>query len=562
MDSDLVLLALLFYFAVIVVTVLLLRRFGQRENGAVSAKTTPPPAESGGVTKTTQFLKRQVEDLEQRDIQRKLYMELIRLLSKATTFGDLAKGCVDALCVHLGASHGGLLWKGGAGRLVFKYGKGYGALDGFELPLHASIAGTSLLRKEPVFVKEPKDNIQYVAIPGVHESNVLCAPLEMFGDLRGVLRIANIDVGKVKPSELVSTFTSLTPLVAAALERALISQENQRRKTQLAAISGITQTINRTLELKEICAACARHLLPVFGYNHLTMVRYVKEDDVSTIIALPRELRFTESAATSRIMLRNLCAPKQPLLIEDLQRTDKVDCHNKALHSLIVVPLYVGGKPFASVVLTSPPERTYDTDDMNVLATLAEHISVTLERAVHFKRQEDLATRDGLTGLYNHRVFQEHLKAELDRLIRYKRAFSLVLLDIDHFKKFNDTYGHQTGDVVLRAVAQSLRSSCRATDTVFRYGGEEFCAILPETRLRDAALFARRLNAAVRNRTVATQHGNLRVTISVGVAQAGGESGAADAIVEAADKAMYHAKQTGRDRVSLYQGGRTIDGNS
>jgi diguanylate cyclase (GGDEF)-like protein len=383
----------------------------------------------------------------------------------------------------------------------------------------------------------------------------------MFGDLRGVLRIANIDLNKVKPGELTSTFASLTPLFAAALERALISQENQRRKTQLAAISGITQTINRTLDLKEICAACARHLLPVLGYNHLTMVRYVKGDDISVIVALPREIRFAESAATSRIMIRNLCAPKQPLLIENLQRSDKVECRNKTLGSLIAVPLYVGGKPFASVVLTSPPERTYDTDDMNVLATLAEHISVTLERAVHFKRQEDLATRDGLTGLYNHRVFQEHLKAELDRLVRYKRPFSVVLLDIDHFKQFNDTYGHQTGDVVLRSVAQSLRSSCRATDAVFRYGGEEFCAILPETSLKEAALFARRLNAAVRDRAVATQHGDLRVTVSVGVAQAGGETAAADAVVEAADKAMYHAKQTGRDRVSLYREGKIVDAN-
>lgn len=167
---------------------------------------------------------------------------------------------------------------------------------------------------------------------------------------------------------------------------------------------------------------------------------------------------------------------------------------------------------------------------------------------------EQLATRDGLTGLYNHRTFYVLLGDELARAQRFNRPVSLLMLDIDHFKRVNDTYGHQAGDAVLRGLSELLGRQARAVDRVCRYGGEEIAVILPEIDLEIAAKVAERLRAAVEAQPFDINTGEpLRITVSIGVASFPAHADNTQALMAAADVALYAAKQNGRNWINCYE---------
>jgi len=166
------------------------------------------------------------------------------------------------------------------------------------------------------------------------------------------------------------------------------------------------------------------------------------------------------------------------------------------------------------------------------------------------KRLELLSITDGLTKLHNHRFFQDELARAFEESQRYQRPLSLAMIDIDFFKKFNDTYGHAIGDDVLKFAAKLYKSSVRSTDLVARYGGEEFAVMMPETALDDGIAFAEKIRHMVESSPMETQIGALQVTISIGVASVPhSRIHSAKELIVAADKALYRAKKNGRNQV-------------
>ena len=166
------------------------------------------------------------------------------------------------------------------------------------------------------------------------------------------------------------------------------------------------------------------------------------------------------------------------------------------------------------------------------------------------KRLELLSITDGLTKLYNHRHFQDELARAFEESQRYQRPLSLAIIDIDFFKKVNDSYGHAVGDEVLKAVAKIFQESIRATDLAARYGGEEFAVMMPETELQDALTFAEKIRSLIETTPFQTSAGPLHATVSVGVASVPhSKLHAAKGVVVAADKALYRAKRNGRNQV-------------
>lgn len=162
----------------------------------------------------------------------------------------------------------------------------------------------------------------------------------------------------------------------------------------------------------------------------------------------------------------------------------------------------------------------------------------------------ELATTDGLTGLANRRHFMERGAAELGRSRRTGQQVSCIMFDVDHFKKVNDTFGHDAGDAVLKALAKTARETLRGIDVLGRLGGEEFAALLPETGLEAALQAAERLRVAVADMGLVHGGAPLAVTMSLGVAQAAGAEETLDSLLKRADEALYEAKQSGRNRVA------------
>jgi diguanylate cyclase (GGDEF)-like protein/PAS domain S-box-containing protein len=186
-------------------------------------------------------------------------------------------------------------------------------------------------------------------------------------------------------------------------------------------------------------------------------------------------------------------------------------------------------------------------------------VVVTFQDISERKRQEEelvrLATRDSLTGLYNRSELLRILRAELERALRYRRPLSMCLLDIDDFKRINDTWGHAAGDQVLRQFAERLQRVMRGCDSVGRYGGEEFVVVMPETDREEALALSRRLVREIAESALVTVEGcAVGVTVSVGVAYCPEDGADVDGLLGAADRAMYAAKRGGKNRVSSERG--------
>lgn len=160
---------------------------------------------------------------------------------------------------------------------------------------------------------------------------------------------------------------------------------------------------------------------------------------------------------------------------------------------------------------------------------------------------ERLAKTDGLTGLLNRRSLLEVAVQEFTRAQRYKRSLSVLMLDIDHFKRINDTYGHHVGDLVIQTIASILNEIFRATDSVGRYGGEEFVVILPETTLEQAFEVAERIRCQVSGRLMSNEIRDLHATVSLGISTLSTETNTIDEMLQRADKALYQAKSNGRN---------------
>ena len=188
---------------------------------------------------------------------------------------------------------------------------------------------------------------------------------------------------------------------------------------------------------------------------------------------------------------------------------------------------------------------------LGLLVFISAFVVKYIIKSRDFEQQYLLATTDGLTELYNHRYFQEQMRMQVEQAKRYEAPFSLIIIDIDFFKKFNDTFGHQAGDAVLKQVAQLLKQSVRATDIVCRYGGEEMSIILPNTPKDMSVITAEKICkrvAAKRFRLNNSQESN--VTISLGVATFPDDGASAAEIIEAADKRLYQSKNNGRNQVN------------
>ena len=195
-------------------------------------------------------------------------------------------------------------------------------------------------------------------------------------------------------------------------------------------------------------------------------------------------------------------------------------------------------------------EGLHDSD-LPTMEVFGSQVAAAIQTAKLLDVVQNLAITDELTRLYNRRHFFELSNQEFARASRYEQDLSAMIIDIDHFKQFNDQYGHQVGDQVLRAVSQMLRENLREVDILGRYGGEEFSVLLPLTNLEAAVLAAKRLHKHVAEVPVPTDAGPLSVKFSIGVSAITDKDDNLQALINRADKAMYEAKNSGRNKLAV-----------
>jgi diguanylate cyclase (GGDEF)-like protein len=207
---------------------------------------------------------------------------------------------------------------------------------------------------------------------------------------------------------------------------------------------------------------------------------------------------------------------------------------------------------FGVVRLAGESEARYEELEQRMLSLQREN----LDLIVRNRMLSEVSSRDALTGLYNRWFVLEKIDSEMNRALRHGSPMSLLMLDIDHFKRVNDTWGHGAGDQVLQAIGKLLRDSCRVYDVPGRYGGEEFCIVLPETKPGNTGVVAERIRSRMEATALPCGETSISVTASIGIA--GMDSSEANeilspaALIERADRALYSAKNCGRNRVEMW----------
>lgn len=211
-----------------------------------------------------------------------------------------------------------------------------------------------------------------------------------------------------------------------------------------------------------------------------------------------------------------------------------------------VLPLSIDKNTFRYLAVSQIEEQ--DKDKFHILC---QQFLLGMKRALLYQRVQELAVTDSLTNVFSRRYLLERFNEEIERSKKFKYNFAFLMADIDHFKDYNDRYGHLVGDAILREISRAIKENIRQIDLVGRYGGEEFSVILTETNKEEAELAAERIRQAIERRKVRVYDEDLQVTISIGVAIFPSDGSGAQALIEKADEALYRAKQTGRNRVCI-----------
>jgi diguanylate cyclase (GGDEF)-like protein len=380
------------------------------------------------------------------------------------------------------------------------------------------------------------------------------------------------DVAQLSREELVDAYRELEERVAQ-ISRNYELQKRQikaigRLTTRSTQVAGLSKELN-TIDLDEVVRIAVAKIPCLFSARYCSVFLYDYERNSLTLKTHNHSEDLTEDILLSRqpdTLMAIAVAADQPLLIENIEDFEKTrGRHIERLksdkyltNSCLISPLMVGsgeGQRRVMGVLNLADRadgESFDRDDLNVAIQLSELLGTAISTSLLVSEMRSLAETDGLTRLANHRVFREALAREIKRYERYESSFSLLMLDIDHFKKFNDRHGHLAGDQVLQQVSRTIRQTVRDDlDLPARYGGEEFAIIMPETGFDGAVAAGERLRSAVEEARTMFEGRDLNVTISVGVAQYL-KARTASEFIDAADKALYQAKRGGRNRVCYW----------
>ena len=387
--------------------------------------------------------------------------------------------------------------------------------------------------------------LRQLAIPGI----IAEASLMPIGVVLVLLYDPNQPLGFV----LLSLTYLLINFVFARLSRA--SHELEGRVHELEILNVTARRLSSSLQLEELVEAVARETTKAIPEAEAVALvhRRAGRDSELVIDGFDRSSEkffrrtMEEGEGASGWVMKHGTARR----IDDLIEADVATVAH-GMRSWLGVPLFMYGECDGLIAVQSTRVAAFRPEHLRLLESLALQIAAALQNAHLY----ELAMVDGLTGLFVRRYFDARIDEEIERSRRYGQAFSVVMMDVDDFKKLNDTYGHLVGDRVLRAISNVVKEQMRGVDTAARYGGEEIAMILPRTEMVGAYSLAERIREGIAELRITTDEDPPRalgVTASLGIA-AFPESKAASGedLVRRADRALYRAKKTGKNRVELF----------
>lgn len=311
------------------------------------------------------------------------------------------------------------------------------------------------------------------------------------------------------------------------------------------------------LSLDGISTVLVNRLPSILSIHFFTLFLYDKDKRMLNLISHNRpdiESSFSLPLASSPIMEAAILSGKY--ILEDSFIDSKYyrKSDNKFFKKdyFATIPLKIEKEIVGVLNINDGEKVSFNVSNLDFVLKLSEFISMTVSNAVLYERTKKLSVTDGLTGISNRPNMEQVLRSEFERSMRYGAPLSVVLLDVDHFKGVNDTYGHQKGDEILVAFASLLKKFCRANDTAARYGGEEFLMILPQSNAQGAFKIAERVREEMMKLNFTGNESNFSVTTSGGVVELDRDFiKNTDELVTMADQALYEAKNSGRNKTVI-----------
>lgn len=363
----------------------------------------------------------------------------------------------------------------------------------------------------------------------------LSIPLKYESETIGILRFKFKNKVDLKEEDL-KFFEIFSYNLSLKVQNIVLSKQLEINSSFYKSMKDIAKIIETQYDFQYIIPLIGE-MIDKFVMNHLIYI-FVKKDDKYTL--------FWPGACWNKKVYELISEldEKKDIIISEDKKTG-------------VFPLISEENITGCIVAHSTIDKLTN-DEINYISELTKQSSITIERANVYSEILKNATMDALTGLNNRRQFEVRLKEEYSSANRQNTPLCAIMIDIDFFKKFNDTYGHAIGDTVLRTTANVIKEQLREYDIPSRYGGEEFCILLPQTNIDEAKIVAERLRTSVENKKIEIQTNkneqikHISVTISVGLAQLDIKDMADDLYMKA-DRALYEAKEQGRNRVIVYE---------
>lgn len=429
--------------------------------------------------------------------------------------------------------------------------KDFGFRHGFRQEIGQGIMGHVAKTGQPYYTANVEKDTFYYHPKGEGLGAAIGVPMHYEDELVGVVYVQNETPNSIFEDDI-SVLETLANHLATALQKAHLYAETREHLIAAHSLQSISQTVTSSLELEKIFTIVVTLLQENYGYNHVSIYQL----DGATLrlgaqVGYPTDLVIHEIRITSGVTGRAI-RTRQTQFLPNVKDDPSFLRASYDVQSEICVPLVKDNLVLGVLNVESTELRPLTLKDVEALDAFARPVAMAIDNARLHARVKSLALTDGLTNLINRRAFDQALETELARAGRYQHPLSLIILDIDSFKTYNDLYGHPAGDERLKSIAGILAENVRHPDIAARYGGEEFAIILPHTDKIGALVMAERLrvaSAAQSSENIPSPgHPVAGFTISLGVASFPQDGKTSKELLLAADNAELHAKRMGKNQ--------------
>jgi len=426
----------------------------------------------------------------------------------------------------------------------------FGYHPGFQQKIGQGIIGHVAETRTAYIAPDVSQDLYYFSSAD-RNGSAIGVPMLDKENLLGVIYVESLRRDELQSDDM-QTLQALANQVATSLQKARLYERTQTHLQIMTTLQSISHTVTSSLDLDEILNNVIQLLKDSFGYSYLSI--YLFEDGtlyMGAQLGYPDTQIIYEIPMTSGVIGRT-ARTKETQFVRDVSQDSDFLPASYEVKNEIAVPLIKDNNVLGVLNVESKGEIPLNENDVNLLNTLAGSVAVAIDNARLHAEVKLMAMTDVVSGMANRRAFDETLYGEITRASRYSQPISLIILDLDSFKEYNDKWGHPAGDIRLREIADLLRSNVRDPDLAARYGGEEFALILPNTSKAGAIRLAERLRQSAEEGAPQKSDGTYPIpgyTISLGVATYPDDATSMEELLHMADNAELMAKRLGKNQV-------------